>query len=85
MVAQLCATYVIAATLMLRGMIPGEVIGSGYKGLGGGEMGWVDRWFEGWFLSGVGVTVVGVWVGKKVGGDEEEWWDEGDVEGGKRS
>ncbi|KAL8823093.1 MAG: hypothetical protein Q9191_006184, partial [Dirinaria sp. TL-2023a] len=77
-VAQLCATYVIAAALMLRGMIPGEVIGEGVKGLGGGELGWVDGWFEGWFLGGVAVTVVGVWVGKKLGRGEDDWWDEAD-------
>jgi len=83
-VAQLCATYVIAAALMLRGMIPGEVMGSGYKGLGGGQMGWVDGWFEILFLSGVGVTTVGIWLGRKLGADDEEW-DDGDVESGKRS
>lgn len=84
MVAQLCATYVIAAALMLRGMIPGEVMGSGYKELGGGQMGWVDGWFEIWFLSGVGVTAVGIWLGRKLGADDEEW-DDLDVENGKRS
>lgn len=74
---------------MLRGMIPGSVIGEGVKQLGGGEMGWVDSWFEGWFLGGVGVTALGIWVGRKLGGDEwggeGEDWDDGDIEGGKRS
>ena len=84
-VAQLCATYVIAAALMLRGMIPGDVIGEGVKGLGGGELGWVDGWFEGWFLGGVAVTVVGVWTGKKLERGEDDDWDDADVESGKRS
>ncbi|CAF9919069.1 MAG: hypothetical protein HETSPECPRED_003936 [Heterodermia speciosa] len=86
-VAQLCATYVISAALMLRGMIPGSIIGEGVKQLGGGEMGWVDSWFEGWFLGGAGVTALGIWVGRKLGGGEWEMedWEDGDVEGGKRS
>ena len=70
---------------MLRGMIPGSVLGDGVKGLGGSEMSWVDAWFEGWFLGGVGVTAVGVWVGRGVGGEEWDDGEEGDVEGGKRS
>lgn len=83
-VAQLCATYVISAALMLRGMIPGSVLGKGVKGLGG-EMGWVDASFEGCFLGGVAITAVGVWVEGKIGGEEWEEWEDGDVEGGKRS
>lgn len=83
-VAQVCATYVISAALMLRGMMPGQVVGEGLRGLGGREMGWVDGWFEKWFLGSVGVTTVGIWIGRKVGG--EEWDDEdGDVEMAKRS
>jgi len=53
------------------------------RGLGGGDMGWVDGWFEVWFLGGVGVTVVGIWVGGKLGGGDE--WEDEDLEGGKRS
>ena len=67
--------------------MPGEVVRDGLKGLGGTEMGWVDGWFEKWFLGGVVVTGVGIWLGKKVGGGDD--WDDdcedGDVEMGKRS
>ncbi|MCJ1373709.1 hypothetical protein MMC20_004938 [Loxospora ochrophaea] len=83
-VAQICATYVISSALLLRGMMPGETgVKEGLKDLGGGEMGWVDGWFEVWFLGGVFVTGAAVWVGRKVAG--EEWDDEADVEMGKRS
>lgn len=81
--------YTISAALMLRGRVPGQVVGEGLRGMGGEEMGWVDGWFDGWFLSGVGVTAVGIWVGRKIGGEE---WDDygddyggGDIEMGKRS
>lgn len=80
--------YTISAALMLRGRVPGQVVGEGLRGMGGAEMGWVDGWFDGWFLSGVGVTVVGIWIGRKIRDGE---WDEGndygesDVEMGKRS
>jgi len=53
------------------------------------EPGFVDRWFEGWFLVASGGTAVGIWVGRKIGsvGDLEDWDDyAGDVElGQKRS
>lgn len=84
-VAQVCATYVISSALLLRGMMPGEVVGDGLKGLGGTEMGWVDWWFEGWFLGGVTVTALGIWVGRQIGGLGDWDDDERDVELGKRS
>lgn len=71
---------------MLRGMIPGSVIGEGVKQLGGGELSWIDAWFEAWFLGGVGVTVGVVWVGRRLRGDGWEGEDGDDVErGDKRS
>ena len=98
-VAQVCATYVISACLMLRAMVPGDVVGEGLKGLGGGvgRMGWVDGWFERWFLSGVVVTALGIWIGRQLGGavgggggmmdDEDDAFDDagGALEMGKRS
>lgn len=86
LVAQVCATYVISAALMLRGIMPEQVVvGEGLrKGLGGGDMSWVDGWFEGWFLVGVGATAGGIWVGRQLGGedgDDGEW----DLEEGKMS
>lgn len=83
LVAQVCAVYVIGAALMLRGIVAGQAVGEGLRGLEGGDMGWVDGWFEVWFLGGVGVTVVGIWVGGKLGGGDE--WEDEDLEGGKRS
>lgn len=84
-VAQTLATYVISAALMLRGMMPGQVVGEALRGMGGRDMtsGWVDGWFECWFLGGVVVTGVGIWIGSKLGthGEEEEW----ELEGGKMS
>lgn len=85
LVAQVCATYVISAALMLRGIMPGQVVGDGLKGLGGQDMGWVDGWFERWFLAGVGVTAVGIWVGKQLGASDSEDEDEWELEGGKMS
>ncbi len=83
---------------MLGGMMPGQVVGDGLRGLGGREMAWVDAWFERWFLGGVGLTVGGIWLGKKLGsggggggGGFDDWDDEDDVheslalEEGKRS
>ena len=83
-VAQVCATYVISATLMLRGMMPGDIVGEGLNGLGGKEMGWMDGWFEFWFLTGVGVTSAGIWISRKIAGGDE-WNDDEDMEMGKRS
>ena len=89
-VAQVCATYVISAALMLRGMMPGSIVGEGLKSLVGGrdDMRWVDGWFERWFLGGVAITFVGIWLGKKLGGSDEwddDYDDAGGLEMGKRS
>ncbi|KAK4697768.1 hypothetical protein P7C71_g368, partial [Lecanoromycetidae sp. Uapishka_2] len=86
-VSQICGTYVISAALMLRGMMPGAVIGEGLGALGGKEgVTWVDGWFERWFLGGVLITAVGIWVGRKIGSsdwDEDEWDEGGALESGK--
>ena len=83
-VAQTCATYVISVALLLRGIMPAQVVGERLKDLGGRDMLWVDGWFEAWFLGGVVVTMGGVWVGAKIRAIEE-WDDEDDVEMGKLS
>ena len=89
-VAQVSATYVISAALMLRGMMPGAVLGEGLGALGGKDgVTWIDGWFERWFLGGVVLTVVGIWLGRKIGGsddwDDDEYDDGVELEGGKRS
>ena len=89
-VAQVSATYVISAALMLRGMMPGAVLGEGLGALGGKDgVAWIDGWFERWFIGGVILTVVGIWLGRKIGGsddwEEDEYDDVGELEGGKRS
>ena len=83
-VAQICATYVISAAILLRGIMPGQIVNDRLRGLGGNDMRWVDGWFEIWFLGGVIVTGIGIWVGRKVGGNDE-WDDDEDVEMGKFS
>ncbi|KAG8529983.1 uncharacterized protein KY384_005465 [Bacidia gigantensis] len=82
-VAQVCATYVISAALMLRVMMPSAVVGEGLKTLGGGKdnMSWVDGWFERWFLAGVLVTGIGIWVGRTMG-TNDDWDDDFDDAGG---
>lgn len=62
----------------------GSVISSALGAGEGIEMAWVDRWFEGWFLTASALTGLGIWVGRKVGGGGD-WDDEDDVEMGKRS
>ena len=89
-VAQVSATYVISAALMLRGMMPGAVLGEGLGALGGkGGVAWIDGWFERWFLGGVILTMIGIWLGRKIGGsddwDDDEYDDGVGLEGGKRS
>lgn len=89
-VAQVSATYVLSAALMLRGMMPGAVIGEGLGALGGKDgVAWIDGWFERWFIGGAVLTLVGIWVGRKLGGRddwEEDEYDDGiGLEGGKRS
>ncbi|MCJ1431227.1 hypothetical protein MMC27_000578 [Xylographa pallens] len=83
-VAQVCATYVISVALLLRGIMPGELISERLKELGGTDMQWVDGWFEAWFLGGAIITAAGIWVGKKIGSGDD-WDDEEDVEMGKMS
>lgn len=83
-VAQICATYVISAALLLRGTMPGQVVSDRLKGLGGTDTGWVDGWFEIWFLGGVLVTGMGIWIGRKIDRGDE-WDDDDDVEMGKMS
>lgn len=54
------------------------------------EPGFVERWFEGWFMVASVGTALGIWIGRKFAGGSRDWddWDEfeGDIElGQKRS
>jgi hypothetical protein len=85
-VGQIAATYVISASLLMRSHLPGEV-SSAVGGVLRGALspGFVDGWFEGWFLLGSILTGLGIWIGRKLAG-EEEWDDYGMEEmGAKRS
>ncbi|KAF5691175.1 hypothetical protein FDENT_3520 [Fusarium denticulatum] len=74
-VGQIAATYVISASLLLRSQLPsalGTAVGSVLRGAL--SPAFVDGWFEGWFLVGSLITAIGIWIGRKLGGDDE--WDE---------
>ncbi|EHA53020.1 hypothetical protein MCOR27_008034 [Pyricularia oryzae] len=90
LVAQVTATYVISAALLLRSNLPkeassavGDVLESAL------EPGFVDRWFEGWFLLASIATALGIWIGRKIAGSTTDWddWEELSAEelGQKRS
>lgn len=85
-VGQIAATYVISSSLLLRSHLP-VALGSAVGGVLRGALSpaFVDGWFESWFLLGSLGTAVGIWVGRKLGGEEE--WDEYGMEemGAKRS
>lgn len=72
-VGQVAATYVISASLLLRSQLPSEAR-SAVGGVLRGALtpAFVDGWFEGWFLLGSVVTAVGLWVGRKIGGGEDD-------------
>lgn len=78
-ISQVAGTYVIASALLLRSNLPAEVRGVISEALGAPLEGkFVEGWFESWFLVAVGLTAVGILVGRKVGGvGEDEGGDEG--------
>ncbi|KAK3897592.1 Abscisic acid G-protein coupled receptor-domain-containing protein [Staphylotrichum tortipilum] len=90
LVGQVVATYVISAALLLRSSLPREVGRSVGDALESAlTPGFVDRWFEGWFLIASVGTAAGIWVGRKVGGGGsgsggEEWEDLGGEEMGQK-
>ncbi|KAK4146138.1 Abscisic acid G-protein coupled receptor-domain-containing protein [Dichotomopilus funicola] len=92
LVGQVTATYVISAALLMRSNLPrdvGRTVGDALESAL--EPGFVDRWFEGWFLLASVGTAAGIWVGRKVSGVGSggygEDWDEfaGEEMGQKRS
>lgn len=88
-VSQISAAYVISSALLLRSNLPPEYRGVISEALGAPlEAGFVERWFEGWFLAACVMSGLGVWLGKKVRmgdwGDDDDY-AEADVEMGKMS
>ncbi|KAJ4378173.1 hypothetical protein N0V83_001006 [Neocucurbitaria cava] len=88
-ISQIAATYVISSALLLRSNLPPEMKSKIGDALGAPlEPGFTERWFEGWFLTASAVTMMGLWVGKRLKGnewDDEEDGGDGDIEMGKRS
>jgi hypothetical protein len=88
LIGQIAATYVISAALLLRSNLPREVGSAVGDALQSAlQPGFVDRWFEGWFLIAVAVTALGIWLGRKFGDGQWEEWDDYAMEetGQKRS
>lgn len=85
-ISQIAGTYVISSALLLRSNLPAEVSNVITEALGAPLEGrFVEGWFESWFLVAVGLTATGILVGRKVGGGDDDWDDDGGVEMGKRS
>jgi len=89
LISQISGMYVISSALMLRGMMPKEVGSVINSALGSAMLDphWVQKWFDGFFICSVVLTVVGVFIGRSVGNGslaDDMGWD-GDVELGKRS
>ncbi|KAK6611174.1 Golgi pH regulator [Botrytis cinerea] len=86
-VAQISAMYVISNALLLRSNLPSEMKSVVSDALGSPlEPGFVETWFEGWFLVASIGTVVGIFVGRKIIGSSSDWDDEyeGDMELGQK-
>lgn len=87
LIAQISATYVISSALLLRSNLPSEMKSVVSEALGSPlEPGFVERWFDGWFLLASLGTAVGIWVGRKIVGygDWDDWEFEGDIEMGQK-
>ncbi|KXJ94480.1 Abscisic acid G-protein coupled receptor-like domain-containing protein [Microdochium bolleyi] len=76
LIGQISAIYVISAALLLRSNLPKEMSSAIGDALESAlEPGFVDRWFEGWFLLASVLTAAGIWVGRKLGEMGEDWDD----------
>jgi len=88
-IAQISATYVISSALLLRSNLPSEMKSAVSEALGSPlEPGFVERWFDGWFLVASMGTAVGILLGKKLAAGDWDDWDEHDADielGQKRS
>ena len=84
LVSQISATYVVSSALLLRSNLPKEM-GTVIEGALGDPLdtAFVERWFEGWFLTICAVTTMSIWVSRVLGGpDNWDCDDEDDVEAG---
>jgi hypothetical protein len=80
LISQISATYVISSALLLRSNLPPEMKSAISDALGAPlEPAFTERWFEGWFLTAVALTALGLWVGKRLRG--QDWDDDDDIEG----
>jgi hypothetical protein len=85
LIGQISAIYVISAALLMRSNLPKEVGSAVGDALESAlEPGFVDRWFEGWFLLASVVTAAGIWVGRKIGEWGEDFDDIGMEEMGQK-
>ncbi len=86
LVAQISATYVISNALLLRSNLPMEMKSVISEALGSPlEPGFVERWFDGWFLVASVGTAFGIWVGKRFGsGDWDDYEFDEDIEMGQK-
>ncbi|KUJ19841.1 uncharacterized protein LY89DRAFT_682681 [Mollisia scopiformis] len=88
-IAQISATYVISSALLLRSNLPTEMKSVVSEALGSPlEPGFVERWFDGWFLIASLGTAAGIFIWKRIAGpgDWDDWDFDGDIElGQKRS
>lgn len=72
-VSQLVAIYVLASALLLRSNLPPEVSSVLTNSLGAPlDPSWVDRWFDGVFLSSATVTLLVMVVGRKFSNSWED-------------
>lgn len=89
LISQIAATYVISSALLLRSNLPNEMKSAISDALGAPlEPRFTERWFEGWFLMASAMTMLGLWLGKRLKGqgwDDEDDLGDGDVEMGKMS
>lgn len=82
LIGQIAATYVISSALLLRSNLPKEMGSAVSDALESAlSPGFVDRWFEGWFLLASMLTAVGIYVGRSLsGGDMLDGYDDYGVE-----
>lgn len=84
-VAQISATYVISNALLLRSNLPIEMKSVVSEALGSPlEPGFVEQWFEGWFLVATIGTGMGIYLGKKVSGGDWDDLEDADIEMGQK-